>query len=62
MTHRPMLTAAQSGMRAIAMRWVTCVLVTMGLLACAGCDAKGSANGGGTGNSAHGLAKIGLPF
>ena len=34
----------------------------IGLLACAGCDGKGSAQGGGTENGSHGHVKIGIPF
>jgi hypothetical protein len=44
------------------MRLVAYFFLTIGLLACVGCDGKGSANGGGTGTSSHGLAKIGFPF
>jgi len=44
------------------MRWIAYVSLTIALLASLGCDAKGSANGGGMGNGAHGHAQIGVPF
>jgi hypothetical protein len=45
-----------------AMRLMMFMLFTTSLLACAGCDGNGSAQGGGTGNNGHGLVKIGVPF
>ena len=45
------------------MRFIAFALLTIGLLACPGCDkASGSANGAGTGTSAHARAGISLPF
>jgi hypothetical protein len=38
------------------------VLLALGLVLCAGCDGKGSAQGSGTGSSARGRAGISLPF
>jgi hypothetical protein len=43
-------------------RWIACFVLALGLFACVGCGSRGSADGGGTGTSAHGLAKIGIPF
>jgi hypothetical protein len=45
-----------------AVRLVAFLLVAAGTLACAGCDDKASAQGGGTSNSSYGRVKVGLPF
>jgi hypothetical protein len=44
------------------MRALACLLLTIGLLACAGCGARGSAEGGGSERGSYGQAKIALPF
>ncbi len=44
------------------MRLLACLLLTIGLLACAGCDAKGSASGTASEHGGRGIARIGLPF
>jgi hypothetical protein len=44
------------------MRWIACALLTVSLLACAGCGGRGSASGGGSEHGSYGQAKIGLPF
>jgi hypothetical protein len=43
-------------------RLIVCAIFAIGLLALAGCDANGAAQGGGDGNAAHGRVKIGIPF
>jgi len=44
------------------MRLLIFILLATGLLACAGCDDKGSAQAGGTSKSDYGRVKVGLPF
>jgi len=44
------------------MRLMVFVLLMIGLLAGAGCDGKGSAQGGGSENGNHGHVKLGIPF
>ena len=51
-----------SSVRRNAMRLMVFVLLMIGLLAGAGCDGKGSAQGGGSENGNHGHVKLGIPF
>jgi hypothetical protein len=44
------------------MRLLALILIAAGLLACAGCDDKGSAQAGGTSKGSYGQVKVGLPF
>ncbi len=44
------------------MRLLAYLLLTIGLLTCPGCGAKGSASGGGSERGSYGQAKIGFPF
>jgi hypothetical protein len=44
------------------MRWLILAVLAAGALMTAGCGGRGSAEGGGTGNGAGGLFKIGIPF
>jgi hypothetical protein len=44
------------------MRLIAYALLTIGLLASAGCGTRGYANGSGTGTGGSGHAGIGLPF
>ena len=44
------------------MRIMTLIILMVSLLAFAGCDATGAAQGGGTDNAGYGRVKIGVPF
>jgi len=44
------------------MRLLIFILLATGLLACTGCDDRGSAQAGGTSNNSYGRVKVGLPF
>lgn len=44
------------------MRLIAHLLLAFALLACAACDAKGSATGSASEHGGRGIARIGLPF
>ena len=44
------------------MRWLILTVLAAAVLMVAGCGGRGSAEGGGSGNGAAGLFKIGIPF
>ena len=44
------------------MRTIAHLLLAVALLACAGCDAKGSANGSASEHGGRGIARLGIPF
>ncbi|MGB9153732.1 MAG: hypothetical protein WCD70_11690 [Alphaproteobacteria bacterium] len=45
-----------------SMRLLMLALLISGVLSCVGCDANGTAQGGGTGGTGYGRVKLGIPF